>query len=1084
MIKNVWNRVKKATGYEDSEAFAQKYMDEMDVRIQDNLKQKKDISEVYSTEMEKLEELQSDIVTPPPSVHKKKHYQDVRIHTLNKVVKKYRDIFRREYGEKFNEAMLFDIKLQTESDEGRAKFLSDIKERGKSEVIGKDIAGRRKFLQGLNDEGRKRIKEAYRSVPDLSQKVDEHLREESKNGLKISDTMDGSIYVDTVEAISGFSIDNLMPGVSVLDSDQMKLMDFEHKFYQLSEFIKKVSAKDQENIEKAKEKEAKDKEAMAKEDSQNEEYYIKLKRELSNLIMSKEELQGRIARSLLLDNKTANPIDRILCLPRGWDFMLRLHPHMLMEYIANDLFQKLDGTCKDILKSSGNISQLNNNEYLKLIEIRKAFSRMMSELILREDTKSDDRLMLEFIKYNSYYDGMNKSVESRYFEMRKKKMELSKSIDELKRKEKEEGLTKDEYKLLDMKEQLFSEAEDELANSEFKIFDGKRYNQVKKSLDDDITKANEKYLKNPYSKYFNLLSGEDKDVVDKLDTLFKTHKKQEAFDALNTNAKLSKVLEPSNKEIKVSDNEFLKDLGKRLFEKLGKGNAPSGNNTILKKISSLSFFCCNNSPEDRLRVMEDIFDDEGKKNLFGEIEKSEVKTFMRLICSGTSACETIDKTGLGYICRTYPALLAKITLEFLLDELERSDFASDFSDLLSMKHDEICLTRSNKVASAKSLEQVKTQYDYMLTMFAKSDVDKAHFFNYTQWKNVDIIENSVKGGGVGKDLIDLGSNDTDTLTQLCEKYPNDDLLKINIDYRKECIKKINDIAEYPAQKKKGQTEGKIENKGGLFSTDYHLKNFKHHYGNKSNDNWVVALTDMICFKGTGKGSEADKALQKNLDYDVIKAYRPIPDYRGDDRDYKNLDEVNMDMPSEISHHMNLISKILPNAALHKISVQTDKAIKNENEFTKWLRSRIEETVLNQQAPLCYFFEDECWMITGMKDGKVLYYTTLAEEQRSIPFDELKRDLIGLISQNCPVDFYWLTDVAPEFEESCKKPNGVLRYKKRSKSAPAKLELQTMPIADGYKHENYNAFKVLGSIVGNLDGKEEYIYLPKKNSLFD
>ena len=997
MFENAWNSFRKYVGFEKPELFANRYMAEMDARIRKNLTSRMDLREVYSVEMQKLEDLQTNIVTPPATVWKQTNYQNRRIHTLNKIIKKYRNIFSREVDDKFNEAILFNIKMQSEDDVGRTRFFSDIKEQGKPVVIGNNADDRLKFKEGLNDRGKIMFDNAkiatgnrtmlfpvgtfgHPSIFQLEKIVENNFKTEKQNNIEKMVTLEGSVYKDIATAISEFSIDALIPDISKKDSEQMDLLSFKDNFNTLLTCIKNVDSDPQKDKSNWEEK-------------------------LYNLIDSNE-----------LQRKTAHPIGEILNSRLGWNFMLSKHPHMLIEFIADNICYKIDDTCKNILSHSGDLSQLNNNEYLKLIAIRQALSCIMAELPLNEQR---DNLRKEFEQYNNYYNATY-SVS-----------EFSKSPEERQKMCKE------------------------------------RYDKAKKG----VLEHNRKF------DYYSSVIKE-KPFVEKLDKVLLNNQKQKKRESLHTiyeQYMVSEYLKSKEHERIASDNLFLCDLGELLESGLSKGKGVS--DRIIKKFYCLSDFCSCNDVDRRIKRMEEIFNVKEKDFVYKDLTSSGLNNFVHLIFSGTAASEKTDKTGLGYICQSYPGLLGKITFEILLNELSRSMNASGFKELVQKGHKVEFLSPLNRKISMKCLEHVKTEYDAIVAASAMSH--KSYFANYQLWKNMVELNLPIGNNYVThKDLTNLCSNDTDILTNLCNKYKDDYLLKQNVEYRKECFQKIDHIIEYPAinidDKKKNQKDEKIV-KSGVFVNNYHLKDFKHHVGSDSNDNWALALTDMICFKGTGKGLNADKYLHENLDKDVIKSYRTVPVSYEEDPGYKKMDGLNRSIPSEIGHHMNIISKILPNSALHKISIKTENAGINEKPFSEWLGKQIETSVKSQQAPLCYCCENDYMIITGMNNDNVLYYKPSSEKQQIIPLNDLKKSFMNLISNDRQVDFYWLTDVTPEFEESCKKPNGAVRFKKGKTT----IELLTSPLNDGYVHENYNAFKVDDRRIKKLDGKEEYIYLPKR-----
>ena len=362
--------------------------------------------------------------------------------------------------------------------------------------------------------------------------------------------------------------------------------------------------------------------------------------------------------------------------------------------------------------------------------------------------------------------------------------------------------------------------------------------------------------------------------------------------------------------------------------------------------------------------------------------------------------------------------------------------------------------------------------------------------NYRMWNGFVFCHNHNQKGCPeiipDQDLYVLDTNDIQKLDKLADDYKDKDkLLRKHVDYRKGVIQKVDEI------EKKGPKR-RIKRLSEKRDDDFELQGIdgKKQYTNSGC--WSVVLSQMLKWEGVD-----------DLNQHEIRAYRGIPSYEGVDQgEYRESRDQNMGYSSNIGCHMNLISKVLPNMAMHRARfyVLNKKLIEDVKEELKKI---IIDVVKKQKTPLAIEIKNHYQLIYGLDEDWVRYYDPVDGESSILGIEKFaKRMLEGAAS-----DVYWLsnikiTDGKPDFQIQRKlgsknDVDGLIKYDEdgklhdmvRDKDGQLKDMEQYMKgenkdhvekdrIDPEYAHENYEVFYT-GS---EHKSYAEIIYLPRKLKL--
>ena len=173
--------------------------------------------------------------------------------------------------------------------------------------------------------------------------------------------------------------------------------------------------------------------------------------------------------------------------------------------------------------------------------------------------------------------------------------------------------------------------------------------------------------------------------------------------------------------------------------------------------------------------------------------------------------------------------------------------------------------------------------------------------------------------------------------------------------------------------------------------------FKDHELQKTSQGcWAVVLSDMLKYESI------------DLTQEDIRSYRAIPSYLEIDNDkYKESYEQNTGAASNLACHMNLIARVLPNMALHKI----ERTNFDGNIPFNVLKRRIIAVVKGQGRPLGISYGGHYRLVIGMRGDMVVIYDPLYKYPVSRRLDEMQ-EAIGMK----PVEMFWFENINTELND--------------------------------------------------------------------
>ena len=241
----------------------------------------------------------------------------------------------------------------------------------------------------------------------------------------------------------------------------------------------------------------------------------------------------------------------------------------------------------------------------------------------------------------------------------------------------------------------------------------------------------------------------------------------------------------------------------------------------------------------------------------------------------------------------------------------------------------------------------------------------------------------------------------------------------------------------------------------------------------------------------------------------IRGYTPVLSYKNVDKPERmEVYDQNMELFSDLGCHMNLVSKLFPNTAMHKITFRLSENETAEN-VKRRLKTIIVEVVKGEKTPLAMNMGGHYKLIYGLNDESVRFLKLCRDFDKdvvclsSVDINGLARDIL----KEKTVDLYWLSDIKVKDDKTDFKIErklgekadriGRLQYdsdgilhdmiyeqedhlqdldqymKNTNDSSIAKDNLDPE-----YEHENYEVFRI------DSKGKfeSEQIYLPKKLKL--
>ena len=443
-------------------------------------------------------------------------------------------------------------------------------------------------------------------------------------------------------------------------------------------------------------------------------------------------------------------------------------------------------------------------------------------------------------------------------------------------------------------------------------------------------------------------------------------------------------------------------------------------------------------------------------------------------------------SGMGYMIRNYPDLFDQLTAYALISQLEKEvnkvgkDNIPGFNNnkydaLMELKQKGIDINKCEE-----SIKNVRKEYDKDLQRWSKYNLE--YYANYQQWNDLVIVKNNKGDVDISdEDLFAHDTNDIDKLESLTKKYGDDVTLREYVNYRKERIQYINKVEE------QGPDPEILKNKKLNVVSDniYCLEGISHEQQNTPQGCWSEVLAEMLNYKGL-----------KGLDQRTIRSYRSLPAYNESAKKYEASYIQNMGGASNIGVHMNLIAKVLPNAALHKVEIQSNKIPKDK--LVDSLKDKINKVVKESATPLGISYDGHYRLICGLSDNCALILDPQKNEMQNV-------DLGSIFAKRGAVELYWLTDIDikdgkagvqidrtknPDYKDiiqydengnlqdlRCddgKEPCDVNEYVKNLKPE----EIPLFQVRDGFVHENYGVY----ASGGNGDNEAEIIYLPKKLKL--
>ena len=429
--------------------------------------------------------------------------------------------------------------------------------------------------------------------------------------------------------------------------------------------------------------------------------------------------------------------------------------------------------------------------------------------------------------------------------------------------------------------------------------------------------------------------------------------------------------------------------------------------------------------------------------------------------------------GIDFMMQNYPELLDRFVAYALLRQLEKEVMKRGEEDnpLLNNENYQALMKLKESIhieECKKSVSQVKDEYDKKLLETAR--LTPEFFIHCKQWYDlVNAGKSRIKTNITKEDLRVLNTNDIDKLKGLTEKYKDDVLLKEHVEYRISQIKRIEEIAKERPKSKK-QMSVMVKDKD-----HFTLEEIPHKMQSTSQGCWSVVLSEMLFCKGSDQ-----------LDQHAIRSYRAIPTEYGESQGEGFIQ--NMGNGSNIGDHMNLISKILPNTALHKVCIMTSEYKNKKERLVNILKQNIKKAVKEQRAPLGIRYDGHYRLITGLNGNMAKIY----DPQRK---DCYEVDLSNLPNENwfendkCRVDCFWFTDI--EFKDGSanlkidrKNKVGyrdVIEYDQQGKLHDWKYDeygdrQERRDVEDDFDfvHENYEIFQTALDGIGTF----ETIYLPR------
>ena len=434
--------------------------------------------------------------------------------------------------------------------------------------------------------------------------------------------------------------------------------------------------------------------------------------------------------------------------------------------------------------------------------------------------------------------------------------------------------------------------------------------------------------------------------------------------------------------------------------------------------------------------------------------------------------------GIELIAKDYPELLDQFVAYALLRQLEKEVKVNsknpnfkinkeNYKALMNLKENidiEEC---------KKSISQLKVEYDEKLQKIA--DLTPEFYVHYNQWHELASDDRHRVTTNITKeDLRVLDTNDIEKMEKLIDKH-DDPLLEEHLQYRISRIRHIEEVG------KKGRNPEILKNiklvtTGNDGNDNFVLEGIPHQLQTTSQGCWSVVLSEMLRCKGI------------ELDQHDIRSYRAVPNYEFDEAQgfHQNVGDG-----SHMSSHMNLISKVLPNTALHRVVITAKEFEKDA--LTASVKEKIRNAVMVHKAPVGISYGGHYRLITGLQGNDAVIYDPREKSSSKKKLEDLAESWIS--NETKAVELFWLTDLDiknnnttfridrtknPEYKDFIKYDRfGKLKCFKFGENRVRQEANDNVDYgADSeYVHENYGAF------MASSNGKEsEYIYLPSKLKL--
>ncbi len=491
-------------------------------------------------------------------------------------------------------------------------------------------------------------------------------------------------------------------------------------------------------------------------------------------------------------------------------------------------------------------------------------------------------------------------------------------------------------------------------------------------------------------------------------------------------------------------------------------------------------------------------DSENLKDLkdFSYLINSSAKDIIRKYDKSLKA-ESIS--GIEYLIKKDPKLMDQLMAYVLLSQLESEvkgykeqkhyGDGQQIPGLDQEKYQNLMNIKNNiNINDAKiSLQKLRTEYDNELMKLA--DQTPELYANYPQWNYLVSAKIHKEYGGISEeDFRILDTNDLDKIEELKGKYKNDLFLKKTLDYRTEVIRKIENLeGNRPGQKDKKKS--KVQDYG---NDEFYLDEINHERQKTLQGCWSVVLSEMLKYESI------------DLKQDEIRSYRAIPSYEEEKHKYRESYDQNTGASSNLASRMNLIARVLPNTALHRVQLYCSEPIK-----VATLRKKIETVVKGQSKALGIAYAGHYRLIIGLERGLAKVYDPLWEQCRLLDLNAM-----AARTGKSTVEMFWFENIktelndkdepAFEVQRTIGENNNIqsrIKYDKNGdlqqqlfdvekqewlsfddyidKNKPTGINKDTKDYIDPeYVHENYEAFN------GKPDNKSEghMIYLPKKLKL--